>query len=837
MTYFTESQKPRSEKITLVTIDSVQRLKLFTANGSDWEREVDFFVVAVKDDGTSLVKDTDWTFDPKLKKLTIIGGVNPKTRSISVTYRHFYSTASLILPYDLNSGEPVEWDGRVQSIGSIGQQLDEENTGIVLESSSTCTLINRDGFFDSFFDTHIWENQAISFFSWFPNIPITEKLQLFEGVIETKTFSESQITFKVKDFVFKLKNQVDLGLFSSLDGIIVPSLLDTPKRRIYGQADYVDCVSLDATLDGFDLTGTVSIAQGTDQVVGTSTLFLDEVSPGDKLRVVINSINYDITVLSVESNTALTSDKILDFGAPSGTTVKNLPEIPWRKKNRLWHLAGHKIAEPTATILIAESQNTFLMDDVSNFKAGDELLINNIETVVRRVSGNKIVTMTNIVPTPSNGDTIEKRPVKNVFFEKERLAINRDYTVTNTTECIIEIDELAEFNIAQQKTSGIQFTFTTGSREVTTAIDTDLRSILKPRDWIKVDDAGEPTWYEVLRVEQQKITTRINITLTSSPKTDGLLYKTPVFISEDSLITASCLGYEDAGDWLRTASDSVRHLVLNDAQFSQVNETTFAKANADCNYTISLVIPESLGQEPPLIRDEITKINNSVFGSLYGDSVNNISYSILNSTKPETISPLRDDDIISYTVDTNQKIINKVILNYRPFIDIFTGTKTFLKTIYNSKIVNDLIGIKNTNERTVYLYDTKDAEIMAQRICLFNSLSNSTVRLKAKLNLAHVVVNDKIYLDLDRLYSRFGGLDSRKLGTVTGVKRDGFNTELSITDLGNIYNRVPSIAPNSTDIYTNATSDDKIRWGYILDSDTETPDPTSEEGLGNFVIG
>ena len=129
MTYFTESQKPRSEKITLVTIDSVQRLKLFSSNGLNWERVVDFFVVGVKDDGVELVKDVSWSFDPKLKRLTIIGGSDPKTRKLSVTYRHFYSTASLVLPYDLNSGEPVEWDGRVQSIGSIGQQLDEENLG------------------------------------------------------------------------------------------------------------------------------------------------------------------------------------------------------------------------------------------------------------------------------------------------------------------------------------------------------------------------------------------------------------------------------------------------------------------------------------------------------------------------------------------------------------------------------------------------------------------------------------------------------------------------------------------------------------------------------------
>jgi len=151
--------------------------------------------------------------------------------------------------------------------------------------------------------------------------------------------------------------------------------------------------------------------------------------------------------------------------------------------------------------------------------------------------------------------------------------------------------------------------------------------------------------------------------------------------------------------------------------------------------------------------------------------------------------------------------------------------------------VDDLIGIKNTFEKTIYLYETSSATIIAQRIALFNSLSNGNVKLKAKMNLAEVLVNDKIYLELDRLFARYGGLDRRKLGTVTGVKRDGYNTELTITDLGNIYNRVPSIAPSATLNYASSDSNDKIKWGYIVDGDTNTPDITSEEGLGNYIIG
>ena len=139
--------------------------------------------------------------------------------------------------------------------------------------------------------------------------------------------------------------------------------------------------------------------------------------------------------------------------------------------------------------------------------------------------------------------------------------------------------------------------------------------------------------------------------------------------------------------------------------------------------------------------------------------------------------------------------------------------------------------------KTIYLYEDDKVETMAQRISLFNSLPISIVNLKAKMNLALTSVNDKIYLDLERLYARYGGLDQRKLGVVTGVKLNGYGAEISITDLGNIYNRIGSIAPNNTLDYSNSDANAKIKWGYVLDNNTETPDENKEDGLGNFIIG
>jgi hypothetical protein len=281
----------------------------------------------------------------------------------------------------------------------------------------------------------------------------------------------------------------------------------------------------------------------------------------------------------------------------------------------------------------------------------------------------------------------------------------------------------------------------------------------------------------------------------------------------------------------------VRDVILNDANFSAVNEASFTKADADCDYIVSLVLPEGIGGSLPTISDTLTKVNESVFGSIFGTSSTDISFSILNADRPESIETFYDDDILSYSIQTNQKIINQVKINYSPFIDIVSGEDAFQTLNYTSAFVNKYIGIENSLEKTIYLYESDKAEIIAQRICFFNSLSNSTVTLKGKLNLADISISDKLYLDFDRMYKGYGYNEQTKVCVVSGYKRSDFGCEVTLIDLSGVYNRVMSIAPNSTGDYSTSSVEQRIKWGYIVDNNLEVPDVLSENGLGSYLIG
>lgn len=845
MTYEEASKLPRSEKITLITCDSVAKVKLFEVHsGTIYKRKTEYFVTDVKLDGVSLEQANDlselnttdnWFYEIETKILYVNVGQDPRLINLSVIYRHFFSTAPVILPYDLSSSEPVEWSPIVRNIGQLGQQLDDENTGIVLESQSQIEFIN-DGFWDDKFDALIWENQKTQFYSWFANIPVTEARKIFDGVIESKEFDSSKVVFRVKDFVFKLRNKLNLELFSELDGNLPESFIGKPKRRIYGQVRQAKAIPLDCILDGYEITGTVSITQDYDIMTGVGTLFLDELNQDDEIIFIYNNEEVIYSVDLISSNTSLKMSKKAEQSL-SNQTVKIDPARPWRKKNRRWHIAGHKIRQTEAIITDIINARTFVVDDVSEFVAGDVVRVLGQTTQITRVSGNQLVLEQNIFPVPIVGNIIFRYPINAVHFGERELIPLRDFTIENVGEAILVLDQLAEFNIAREIVTDHNLQFNNNSTMVSSNASADLRTIISPGDFIRAVVQNNTAWYEVHHVGPQVIYLKTPFNQGGGNTNSQARIKKMEVVSDDSLITVSCYGKELDSKLVRTASDAVLDLISNDAGFENIDLDSFEQAKSDCSYTLSMLIPEEPGGDVPLIRDIISKINDSVLGSLYGNSTQNLAYSIVNTRRPADILPIKDDDIISWSVQTNQQIVNSVKINYAPFTDLVLGSSGFKSIVYNNDFVTQEIGIENQKEKTCYLFNDSEALVIAQRTAFYNSLSQSILTIKGKANFFTSAVNDRLYIELDRLYKRFGGSYNRKIGVVSGVKLSQYNSEIVMNDLGNIFNRCPVIAPNGIDNFTDATPDEKIKFGYILDNDTLTPDATSEEALGSHLIG
>lgn len=845
MTFAVASQATRSEKVLLCSIVAAERAKVFTFDsGSTYVKNVSHFVHSVTDSNTALTAGNlplsagQYYYDAEagLLYLRASDSSDPKTRDIVIRYKFFFSSSGHNVPFDVSAGRHTHWEGRLSGIGALRQSLDEENTGVVVESSSSITLLNGDGYFDEIFDTLVWENQPCEFWSWITSTPVSEAQKLFSGVVSEKSFSSDSVTFRLNDFTFRLRDKLNLDFFDSSDGDLSDSDLNTPKRRIYGRVKKMACVGTQKTLNGYPVNQSV-IGSARESFVTFSSSQLGVVFPGDEITITLpDGTQETIGLDSITSPTIYATSSELDFSF-NATSFILTPERATRARNRNWLIAGHKLFEPSAEITSVTGSNRFLVDTTNGFFPGDRFEIDGEVGTIRRISGSTLVTNQVLSPAPSVSDVFMRPAVNEVYVGETQLQYGRDYTYTNTTEAIIHVSDLAEFNLAPERSlAGTNLAFSNGDNAVaSSSTSLDLRTILRPRDWIRSRDITHTTWYEIAQVNQFSLILVSNYA--GSNINDEAQFKSVDYIDDDSLVTVDCYGLEVGGEWIKTPADCVKHLLESDAALPQIDTAAFTKANASCDYIVSLTLPARPGEGLPSIRDTISKINSSVFGSLFTTADFLLSYSILNSSKPASLTTLRDDDIISFSSDTKNQICNKVIASYRPFVDGSTGEDTFELYEFESSFTNKMTGIKKTDEITLYLYEQDKAQIIAQRYAFFRSLSSSRIKLKAPLALATYSLGDKVYLKLDRLFKRYGGRDRLKVGVVAGVSRDGYSVELELNDLGNIINRVPSIAPNSMGEYGAESPENIAMFGFITDNDTETPDPTSDAELGNNLIG
>lgn len=844
-TYAERSLKTSSEKILLCTIEAAEVCKLFTLDsGSQYRRNSTRFISKVKQGDTYLEQGTlplnagefYYSITDGIVYIRTTDSSNPNTKNITLFNKFFFSSAPINLPNDLSSGEAVEWDGRITQTGAIKQSLDDENTGIAIETSTNISLINSDGYFDSIFDKLVWENKEIKFYSWFAGLNITENKKVFDGIIESKSFSSDSVQFKCKDFTFKLREFLNLERFTSSDGIIDDSTLNTPKRRILGRVKQVKCVGVDKNLSGYSISP-LAFASIDSTVVTFSSSVYGLIYQGDELLIEQEDGSYyKISVDSFNSSTSINIGSKTNISFGSAPVLVNPPSGD-KNHNRDWFIAGHQLFRPTLVIEEVVSPRRFTVVEILDGEIfpDDIVDINGDKVKVKNVVGRTVITYTNVSPAPGPGDLIIKEPVMKAYIESNEIIIDRDFSATNTPEAILNIGIDAEFNIAPAKTLGANLTFTNGSRSVSSSATFDLRTLIRPRDWVRSTSIVDTTWFEVSWVGEN--TLLITSNFSGSSGSVSAEYKNVNLITDDSLITVDCYGLVENDIWIRTPADCVKYILENDAGLTQINEAAFTKANGQCDYIVSMALPDVVGSGLPQIRDTITKISQSCFGSLYTDNNFDLAYSILNSSKPLLLNSIKDDDIISFSVTTNNKIIRRCFVQYRPFVDIFTGENTFEEVNFSSDFVDEVVEDNREKQVICYLYSEQDANIIAQRWVFFNSLSNSRVKINSKMNLALTVLNEQMYIDLDRLYLRFGGLDRKKIGVVSSISKNGTDCEIEFNDLGNIYNRVPSICPNSSAIFASASDEDKVKWGYIVDNSIFLPDTNSEETIGLNLIG
>ncbi len=831
MQYSEFQNMPSSEKITLAFLQASKRLMGWELHSGSIYKITNFthpVVVAVEDSGTGYTSvgsvgalvASSYYLDRTNHVLYVhaTGSANPNSRIIVVTVKFFYANVPVVLPHDLDEGFDVFFEPLVASTSEFGVEIDTiAQSSEAIEGSGSLTLCNDLEFWPANFDKLSFENQRCSLYSYNRNLEPSDAALIFKGRVERKTYAKDKITFQLKDQLAELRAPVSLETIGSLELRSGDDLANAKQRMILGRVFGNVPTNVDQVLDGYPLTGTISISFGTTSVTGLGTAFLSELSPNDE--IVLDGETYAIA--SISSNTALElSQEYEGDTALSGASVTFVPEEPKRFINRVFKVAGHALREPVTLTEGGSNIQTLYVNDTTDIYPGDDLYVGELGfgEVVKAdiVSGTNYIRLaTSLATVPPVGTSVRRPAIQNVRIDDVALVYYRDYTFDAST-AVLTLNETAEANAGPVFQMNSSVTFTNTSRAVT---GTGFQGVIKPGNMIGLVENA--VFFEVLSVDSDTaITLRTPATFTD---TDTGRYKPFVYSHGDTVLSLDVLGRTDdgttSGVLLKTAPSITRALIEDAGLSDDVDEDSFDAAEEIAYQHIGIVVPVTFDDsKAPTYREVLNDVNKSVFGSLIQNSLFQLGYEVLQPQKPTAATKFSESDILSFSLTSvADNAVKTVFLEYLPKEHDYVSGDRLVTTIESSSDnATYILRTERTKTITTNLVSATDADIISKRWSFLLSSATGRLQFTTKLQGSTLQIGDIIEIEHRKFYQRYGGTSGRKLLLVESVKRNGLTVHIEATDFSNTFNRVASINELSNE-YGDATESEKLYGGYISD--------------------
>lgn len=751
--------------------------------------------------------------------LRTTGSDNPNGRFIVATVKLFYSNVPIALPHDLNTGFEVFFEPLIKDTSNFGVEIDTINqTSEAIEGAGTLTLTNDQDFFPKNFDKISFENSDCRVWSYNRKLPVTEARLIFSGKIEVKKYNSQTVQFQLKDLLNQLRTSVNLGTIADLNQRTSPNLNSAKQRLVLGRVFGHRPVNTDSVLDGYPITGLVSIDFGDGTLTGSGTLFLKEFSPDD--RIVLNGDEY--TIATVDSNTSLT----LTEGFNSTATIVNgqayvIPEKPKRWMNRTWHLAGHALRQPTTLTLGFSTITRLFVEDTTDFYPGDWIYIGPFGSgelaqvdVVR--SSQLLILKTSLASVPGEGEIVTRPCVQNVRINNTFLTYGRDYSV-DPDAATLTLEETAEANASQIRYLNTDLTFTNGSRIVT---GDNIKINLQVGYMVGI--VGQAIFHEILSIDSDT-----QLTLRTAPsfsETDTGRYKPLVFNPESSVLSADMLGRTDdgtsTGNLPKSAPGIVKMLLADLGLQSQINITSFDESEDLAPFHLGVVFPDKFNSTSETVyRDIFNILNKSVFGNLIQDNNFLLKYDVLYPNKSTGAKRLTEADCLDFKFDSvSDKLVKTAIVQYKPQeYDPSTGTNLIHTEQKTSDVANYLKKATETRTFVTKIVNEKDARRIVNRWAFILENGSGKCTITTKLQTMDMEIGEVIYLSHVKLFERYGTNLKARLFLIEKADKSGADVSLELVDLSNAFTRVCGINDLTVE-FDDASDEQKLFGGFYTDS-------------------
>lgn len=823
-----------SEKTVLVKLEAAKRVVGWSVySGSVYSiSDFDFPIIdSIQDSGVALTSvgsigavTAGKYFNDVVNKVIYLrtsDSVNPNGKFLVMHFWNFYSNTGVAVAYDLDAGAEVEWLPLLFSTSEFGVELDNQNQfGNAIEGSGKVDLVNDQDYWSSRFDKLTFENKRCFVYSWNRQLPASESQLLFRGRVQSKSWGLQRISFKLRDAFNELNTTLDLEDTTSLVGARVPDSDAMSKlRRIYGYVFGLIPLNIDQVLPdtGYPLPGTFAVTSGSATITGTSINFLYYFSPND--RIILSQDDEEIAIKSIQSSTSATLTEDYAGSTATGLTARIFPGHNKRYTNRIFQVAGHATREPTTTV--AGSVGLRIIDVVSStdMLAGDPIIVNGEITSIDRIVGNRIFLGQTLLNLVDVGDSVIRPSVSNVYLDSDLLVANRDYTY-NATNGKLTLDDEAEFNVAVIESITGSITLTSASRSVTGS-GSVFTTELQPGDWIRTK--GQQDFFEVLQITSDtalEIRTASTYTATASGEV-----KHPNTYEEGRVtLSLDCMGITEnrtfSGTFIKTGPQIVKDLVSEAGAGDLIETTSFTTASALAPFRIGIAIPENATEtDLPSIRDLISEVNKSVFGSLVQNGDFELEYQILSPRRPPDARQIQQDEIISFEVQSDsQRIAKTAKINYlKKEFDPNSLKDSFSQAVASSREAEFISETSKEFELDTRLVDLRDAQIMADRWAFLLSVSSGIIKVETKIQTSDLMVTDIVRVVHEKIYERIGSSTNEKYSAIQSSKKDGLSVSIETEDLSNSFSRCATITETTSPNYSASTESQKILNGFVTD--------------------
>lgn len=839
MTYASFQSQNVSEKIVLCRVKAATRLVGFELHSGSVYKLTGFDFTIIEDifegDATLLEVATlglvglgSYFIDRDYLTLylAVSDGSNPNGKFLTLRFFEHFATAGVSLPTDLAIGEEVYWRPLVRSTSDFGSELDnEEQLGFAIEGSGTVSFFNDQDYWRDRFELFVWDQQPVEIWSWTRDIEVSEAKLLYKGKIVGKSYSPTAVSFKLKDQLLALRQPMALANIEDIGSAKVPeALLKAKQRRIYGRVAGHLPTNIDQVVETYTLSGTISVTSGSATVTGSGTDFLARLSPEDEIVLLIDGEDESFPIKSVASNTSLELTESVDVTL-SGQALRIVPATPKRFINRVWLVAGHQSNQPSTTVTSVFSLNKITVASIQDLSPDDDIYVGTLGSgefvTIESIQGNQLVLKQNLLNTVANGTLITRPCIQNLRWNDKKLQFYRDYTISFTgNRTTLTLSDEFEKNLRSVRSLNGNLTFTTGSRTVTGS-GTQFTKQLEPGGWVR--SVGQFDFFEVLSIESDtSLTLRTNASYTES---DGGQYLggrnfDPEIDFLSCEVTGTTATGVSTGALLSTASEVVQD-ILETAGVTGLNQPAFDKARDVAPYMIGLVIPKVFtDQNSKPLRDIINEINVSVFGSLVQNEDLELEYNILRPNKPPDSLVLRENDILSFSIESNNdRVAKKAIVNYRRREFDFESRLSSVPLIEEKTSDLGQFLVKSIQEKVIdtVLFYEDDARILVNRWAFLLELGTNVIKVETKLQATRLQVNDIVKIEHEKLFDRVGG-GAVKYAAVQGIKKNGLKVTLELDDLSNMFNRVAIIAESGSPDWASSDDEQRAKHGFITDS-------------------